>query len=273
MSNDLMIDAPAYKSCHGMQLAYRRQQAAVSTADKQADEIPHVVFCGGFHSNMMGTKAVSLAQTCSELGVSYTRFDYRGHGESEGDPAAFSLSDWLDDTLCVLEDIQAPLILVGSSMGAWLASLCATRKNNQLHGLLLIAAAPDFLQELIQPRLTPADIWDLQQGQTLALPNAYADPHPLTQALLDSGKALSILNPSSQQADNQLGKLDCKIRLIHGTQDTDVPYSLSLRLMEKCVNADAQLTLLNGADHRLSDERSLACIRQNLKDLICSHRT
>ena len=267
-----MIDAPAYKSCHRMQLAYRHQ-AAAANSEKPADETPHVVFCGGFHSNMKGTKAAALAQTCSELGVSYTRFDYRGHGESEGDPAAFSLSDWLDDTLCVLEDIHAPLILVGSSMGGWLASLCAIRKIDQLQGLLLIAAAPDFLQELIEPRLTPADIWDLQQGQTLALPNAYADPHPLTQTLLESGKNLSVLNPSEEKSENQLEKLRCKVRLIHGTNDTDVPYTLSLRLMEKCVHADAQLTLLNGADHRLSDERSLVCIRQNLQELISSHST
>lgn len=268
-----MIDAPAYKSCHGMQLAYRHQPAAASNGENSADETPHVVFCGGFHSNMKGTKAAALAQTCSELGVSYTRFDYRGHGESEGDPAAFSLSDWLDDTLCVLEDIHGPLILVGSSMGGWLASLCAIRKLSRLQGLLLIAAAPDFLQELIQPRLTPSDVWDLQQGQTLALPNAYADPHPLTQTLLDSGKSLSILTPSTELAENQLDILDCKVRLIHGTADTDVPYTLSLRLMEKCINADAQLTLLNGADHRLSDERSLECIRKNLKELVTSNNT
>lgn len=250
-----------------MQIAYRYRPASAPD-HAESEERPHVVFCGGFHSNMKGTKATELEKTCIELGVSYTRFDYRGHGESDGDPGAFTLKDWLDDTLCVLDDIKAPLILVGSSMGGWLASLCALRKLHQLQGLLLIAAAPDFLQELIQPRLTQSDIWDLLQGQTLDLPNAYAEPHPLTQSLLDSGNALSILQPSENHPENQLAQIKCRVRLIHGTNDTDVPYNLSLRLMERCINADAQLTLLNGADHRLSDARSLDCINQKLKELV-----
>lgn len=262
-----MIDAPDYKSSDGMRLAYRRYRSEKSGSDSVPAETPHVVFCGGFHSNMQGTKATALEQTCIELGLSYTRFDYRGHGESDGDPASFTLQDWLEDTLRVLEDIEEPLILVGSSMGGWLASLCAIRKTKQLHGLLLIAAAPDFLQELVHPKLTPADLWDLQQGQTLALPNEYADPHPLTQALLDSGFELSLLKGS----ENNLAELTCKIRLIHGTNDRDVPYDLSIRLMENCVNADTQLTLIRGADHRLSDEPSLSCINQKLKELIVSH--
>ncbi len=268
MDDDSIIDAPAYKSSNGLQLAYRSRHT--DTSQKQADtpQRPHVVFCGGFHSSMLGTKAAALEQTCMTLGLSYTRFDYRGHGESEGEPASFTLAHWLEDTLCVLNDITGPIILVGSSMGGWLATLAALQKPNTLQGLLLIAAAPDFLQELVQPRLSQSDIWDLQQGQTLSLPNAHAAPYPLTQSLLDSGVELSLFNPTPAGSSNTVASITCPIRLVHGTADTDVPYELSVRLMSRFDNAEAQLTLMQGADHRLSDERCLEHINKTLIDLV-----
>lgn len=240
----------------------------------------HVVFCGGFHSNMRGTKAQKLEEICTQQQLAYTRFDYRGHGESDGDPAAFTLSDWLNDTLVILDSIQDPIVLVGSSMGSWLAIQAATLRPARIKGLLLLASAPDFLQELVQPRLSKSDIWDLQQGLVVKLPTQYEKPHPVTQKLLDSGNALSLFNPgsSTKQIGTEPGittkpgidieHLQCPIRLVHGTADSDVPYELSTRLLDQFKQADARLTLLGQADHRLSDERALACIEHELYSLI-----
>ncbi|MFK7860895.1 MAG: alpha/beta fold hydrolase [Granulosicoccus sp.] len=226
-------------------------------------DVPHIMFCGGFHSAMQGTKGSALSTLCREHDWHYTRFDYRGHGQSGGDPAGFTLADWLDDTLAILDQQQMPTVLVGSSMGAWLATLAGLRRPDSVKALMLIAAAPDFVQELVVPNLSVAEVWDLQQGQIVDRANDYDTPHPITQALLDSAKPLSLLDGEVLQT------LHCPIRLIHGTGDTDVPYELAARLMDKLPpQHDARLSLLHDADHRLSDERSLSYIEQELITLI-----
>lgn len=228
----------------------------------QISAAPHLMFCGGFHSAMAGTKATAIHDICVQHAWQYTRFDYRGHGVSGGDSATLTLHDWLADTLAVFDDCNTPTLLIGSSMGAWLATLVALRRPELVRGVILLAAAPDFLQELIAPNLSPADIWDLQQGQPVNIPNAYEGSYPITQALLDSGKELSLLDGPA------LETLRCPVRLLHGSNDQDVPYSLSIRLMDKITHPDATLTLLHQADHRLSDERSLAHIKQILTQIV-----
>lgn len=211
---------------------------------------------------MQGSKAQALAEFCTSNNWPYTRFDYRGHGDSEGEAHAFTLHDWLADTLQVLDHCNHPAVIIGSSMGAWLATLAALQRPSLVKGLLLLAAAPDFLQELVAPNLTPADIWDLQQNQVVSLPNNSDFPFPLTQALLDSGKELSLLS------SDVLQNLICPIRLLHGTGDTEVPFNLSVRLMDRVKHKNAQLTLLHKADHRLSDEPCLERIKRELNDLL-----
>lgn len=223
---------------------------------------PHLMFCGGFHSAMAGNKATAISEICTQQSWNYTRFDYRGHGLSGGEASELTLHHWLEDSLAVFDDCNTPTVLIGSSMGAWLATLVALRRPELVRGLILLAAAPDFLQELIAPRLGPAEVWDLQQGQPINIPNAYDGSYPVTQALLDSGNDLSLLNGTALEA------LRCPTRLLHGTLDEDVPYSLSIRLMDKITHPDATLTLLHQADHRLSDDRSLTHINQMLAQTV-----
>lgn len=224
---------------------------------------PGIMFCGGFHSSMQGTKASAIMALCQNRDWRCTLFDYRGHGQSGGTADQFTLNDWLDDTLAVLEDQPAPVILTGSSMGAWLATLAALRMPEKVAGLFLLAAAPDFIQELMTPRLSSADIWDLQQGNAVQLPNSYDGHYPVTQALLESASSLSLL-----QGD-PLNGLHCPVRMVHGMNDTDVPHEFSTRLLGQLpAQHDARLTLLHGADHRLSDERCLTYINQELARLI-----
>ena len=227
------------------------------------DTAVNVMFCGGFHSTMQGGKASALCATAHTHGWHYTRFDYRGHGQSDGEPAGFSLEDWLQDTLAVLDAQPQPTVLIGSSMGAWLATLAALRRADTVAGLLLIAAAPDFLQELAEPELTASQVWDLQQGEAIDLADEPDTYHPMTQALLDSGKALSLLS------GEQLSGLRCPVRMIHGTADDIVPCSIATRMMAKLPREhDARLTLLHNADHRLSDAASLSYINRELIELV-----
>jgi len=184
----------------------------------------------------------------------------------------------LEDTLLIIDSIEAPIVLVGSSMGGWLATVAASRRREKIKGLLLIASAPDFIQELVEPRLSKSDSWDLQQDQIVSLPNEYDNPYPITQKLIESAYRISLFQPSMpmNDANNLPGRdaksipeqLTCPIRMIHGTTDNDVPYELSIRLMKEFKNAQAQITLLNQADHRLSDELSLACIVHELLMLV-----
>lgn len=255
MNDEIRIDARKYLHCP------QQYVAVASSADQISANALHVMFCGGFHSDMSGTKATALAAYCHERGWAYTRFDYRGHGQSDGEAAEFTLQDWLEDTLAVIDECKRPTILVGSSMGAWLATLVAQRRRSLVSGLLLLAAAPDFLQELIEPELDPSAIWDLQQGKAIQLPARYDRPVPITQALLDSGRQLSLL------ADSQAEKLTCPLILLHGTRDDDVPYTLSIRLMEQHASDNAVLKLLSGADHRLSDPGALAQMYQALQEI------
>lgn len=256
MTNSNTVTLSAFEHTDALRLAFEHHRAP-------AEDAAHIMFCGGFHSNMQGTKAAALLAQCEQHGWHYTRFDYRGHGQSDGEPAAFTLADWLDDTLAIIDAQSQPCVLVGSSMGAWLATLAALRRPEKVQGLLLIAAAPDFLQELVSPQLNAAHIWDLQQGQAIELANRYDSPHPITQALIDSGTALSLLQGDA------LAPLHCPLRLIHGTADTDVPFDLSVRLMDALPDGhDARLTLLHGADHRLSDESSLTYTLSELTRLI-----
>jgi len=230
----------------------------------KGSNVPHIMFCGGFHSSMQGTKACAIKALCLENNWHYTRFDYRGHGQSSGEAAAFTLTDWLDDTLAVLDQQQLPTLLIGSSMGAWLATLASLRRPDSVTALLLLAAAPDFLSELVAPELSVADKWDLQQGKVVNLASHYDDrPYPISQALLDSAMSLSLLD------NDALLALHCPARLIHGTADADVPYELSTRLMSKMPPGhDARLALLHGADHRLSDTGSLSYIEKEIHTLI-----
>ena len=211
---------------------------------------------------MRGTKCETLNRHATEHGYHFTRFDYRAHGESDGEAICCTLQDWLDDTLSVIDATQGPLILIGSSMGAWLATHAALARPDRIKGLLLIAAAPDFMTELIEPHLDHQQRWQLETGETVFLPSDYDEPpRPVTQKLLDSGRELALLDTE------KLSVLDIPVRLIHGTGDKDVPWQFSERLMRN-LGGDARLNLLHRADHRLSDEKSLDVIKQTILELI-----
>ncbi len=243
-----------------MALAFHHTPASVSTQHKDK---PGVLFLSGFHSTMQGNKALALEAFCQRNGVQFTRFDYTGHGESAGNIDTGTIEQWRNDALEIIDSVcTGQQVLIGSSMGAWLATLVALERPERVAALLGIAAAPDFTHRLLEPKLSEAQRLSLQAGDTLALQSHYDEqsPHRFQQGLLDSGRALSILGRSLP--------VSCPVRLLHGTADTDVPYTLSIELLQAVESSEAQLALIKGADHRFSEPHQLKLIEQQLAEIL-----
>lgn len=240
-------------------IAVRQTLGSAATA-------PTIVFLGGFHSSMAGTKARYLAGFAAARGWPAVRFDYRGHGESDGRFEDFSLQDWLEDALTVIDGTVGPLVLVGSSMGAWLAVHATSARPTRVVALLTLAAAPDFTERLLRPTLDADQHAALAAGGAVVLDNAHADDAreswTIRAQLLESGRALALLD-----GDRRI-PLDMPVRAIHGLLDRDVPWSFSLELLGRLDAADSSLLLLPKGDHRLSDALSLARVAETLSALV-----
>ena len=209
---------------------------------------------------MAGNKAVWLEGWARARGRAYLRFDYSGHGLSSGRFEDGCVGDWAEDAAEALERLtKGPQVLVGSSMGGWIALLLAQRFSPRIAGLVGIAAAPDFTETLWRG-FSGAERRMLETQGQVPLPSAYSDePYPVTRRLIEDGRRH--LLPRSGIS------LGCPVRLLHGMADADVDPSVALRLLDRLESPDARLTLLKGADHRFSGPRELALIGRVLDGL------
>lgn len=211
---------------------------------------PGVMFMGGFASDMTGIKAMTLDRFCGERGQGYLRFDYRGHGASGGEFRDGTIGAWLQDSLEVFDKLTTgPQILVGSSMGGWLMLLLAVRRSERIAGLVGVAAAPDFTEDIWR-ELSKAQQDKLMARGEVVRPSAYSEnPYIITRTLIDDGRRHQLL-------DGEID-LNCPLRLIHGMADPDVSPAKSLRIAEKLRGGDAVVTLIKDGDHRLSRPQDL----------------
>lgn len=230
----------------------RRPDGVTIAYHRSPGKSPGVVFCGGFKSDMTGTKAMALEQACQVAGRAFLRFDYFGHGQSDGAFVDGTIGRWTADALAVLDQLSdGPQVIVGSSMGGWIMLLAALARPERVAGLVGIAAAADFTQALMEPELTAAARAALQRDGVWQRPSAYGeDPYPITQKLLEDGRRHLLLDRSIP--------LRCPVRLLHGMQDPDVPWRHSLKLIDALDSTDVTLTLVKGGDHRLSTPVDLA---------------
>ncbi len=237
-------------------LAYHRLDAKGDGA-----KLPGVVFLGGFRSDMTGTKAVWLEDWARARGRAFLRFDYSGHGESEGAFEEGCIGDWAEDAedaLAALTD--GPQILVGSSMGGWIALLLARRRPERLAALVGIAAAPDFTEDLMWPGFDAGQRAALAETGRIELPFDYSEePTPITRRLIEDGRENLVLRTPLS--------LRVPVRLLQGTADPDVPHAVALRLMEHLDAPDTRLTLVKGAGHRFSEPAELDLISDTLDGL------
>jgi len=223
---------------------------------------PVTVFLGGFRSDMSGTKAVALENWAQATGRAYIRFDYQGHGLSRGAAwADCTIGLWLDDALAVMDRIaDGPVLLVGSSMGGWIAHLAAMARPDRVAGLVTVAAAPDFTERLIWDRLSPDVREVMLRDGSFVRPSAYdPDGYRITARLVEEGRRHLILGRPIP--------VTCPVRLLHGQQDADVPWQLSLDLARDLVSSDVRVTLVKDGDHRLSRDGDIALLRRTVDDL------
>lgn len=232
-----------------------------------AGAAPGVMWLGGFKSDMLGTKAETLSAWAQEKGHAFIRHDYSGHGESGGRFVDGTISLWLKQSLEVLRRrTQGPQILVGSSMGAWIAlrmvqELHKAGEGSRLAGLLLLAPAPDFTADLMEPQLTDEQKRDLEEKGYFEEPSEYSpEPNVYTKALFDDGRANRVMT--------SLIDTHCPVHILQGMADPDVPYHHALRLVEHLPADDVTLSLIRDGDHRLSRPQDLAMIISALEGLI-----
>jgi pimeloyl-ACP methyl ester carboxylesterase len=221
---------------------------------------PGIVFLPGFRSDMGGTKAIALRDACAERGRAFLRFDYCGHGGSEGRFEDGTIGQWAEDALAVFDALtDGPQVLVGSSMGGWIATLLAVRRPERIAALVGLAPAPDFTEALMWPAFTPAQREAVMRDGVLHLPSQYGDPTPITRALIEDGKRHLLLEEPIP--------LRCPVRILQGMADPDVPWRHALRLVEALESADVRLHLIKDGDHRLSRPEDLRLLVETLDQL------
>ena len=214
---------------------------------------PTMVFLGGYASDMTGTKASYLEAWCHARGRAFVRFDYQGHGRSTGRLVDGTIGAWRDDALAVITACTTgPLLLVGSSMGAWIMLLAALTIPERIHALVGVAAAPDFTEDLLWDRLGADERATLQRDGVIHPPSSYGEPLPFTWRLVEDGRRHLVLRAPIA--------LPRPVRLLHGAVDEDVPWETSRRLAEALTSRDVALTLVKGGGHRLSEPHELALL-------------
>jgi pimeloyl-ACP methyl ester carboxylesterase len=249
-----MDDTLQLRKADGSSVAYRTQAA-------QAGKGSLLWLCG-FHSEMNGTKATAIGAWAERTGYGYTRFDYFGHGASSGDFRDGTISRWLDDSLSVVDRATTgELVLVGSSMGAWIALLVALARRERVKGMVLIAPAPDFTEVLLWQRL-PDDARRQIEGEGVWLrPSAYdPDPYPITRDLIEDGRRHLLLGAPIA--------LNLPIHILHGMADADVPWTHALKLVEQLQSSDVTLELIKGGDHRLSTPPEIARLETRIEQML-----
>ncbi|WP_411890858.1 alpha/beta hydrolase [Yoonia sp. SDW83-1] len=225
-----------------------------------AGDGPAVVFLGGFKSDMQGTKAVYIEEWARAQGRAFLRFDYSGHGESSEAFTDGCIGDWFEDACAALGLIEGPVVLVGSSMGGWISLLVARALPDRVAGLVTIAAAPDFTEDSMWTGFSEAQKAELDSAGQVALPSEYGEPYVITKRLIEEGRDRLVLRDPLP--------LPFPVRFLQGTADADVDMAVALRLLEHAEGPDMRLTLVDGADHRFSDDTCLELIATSVTDVL-----
>ena len=227
----------------------------------RAGSAPGLFWLGGFNSDMRGTKALALDAWAAEHGRACVRFDYSGHGESGGAFVDGTIGRWLEEGVAVFEQFcRGPQVVIGSSMGGWMALLLARAIANRdvkeatLAGLVLIAPAPDFTEQLMWNAFSDEVREEIRTKGVWMRPSEYGDgaPYPITRALIEEGRNHLLLGSAIE--------VGCPVRVLQGAQDPDVPWQHAFALAHRLPAEDVVLTMIQDGDHRLSRPQDIARI-------------
>ena len=235
------MDHKDFVSPQGRRLAYRH------TAPKTGLTF---VWLSGFKSDMSGSKVTMLEAWAKDHGHGFLAFDYSGHGLSGGAFEEGTISAWREDARAAIEGLTTgPLVLVGSSMGGWMALLSALALKMRVAAMVLIAPAPDFTQKLMWPEFSSVQQSEImEQGRTLR-PSDYGNPYPITRDLIEDGRNWTLLDAPID--------LQMPIRILQGAQDPDVPWQHAFKLVEALTSEDLVFHLIKDGDHRLSRDQDI----------------
>ncbi len=232
-----------------------------SAATEAGRGLPAVMFLGGFRSDMEGAKAIFLEEQCKKRGQEFVRFDYSGHGSSDGDFEDGTIGAWKNDARGVLDNIveSRDVILVGSSMGGWISLLLLLERSERVKGLVGIAAAPDFTREITE-RLSVDQNEVMMRVGRVEVPNDYSDdPYVFTRALVVDGEENCLLDKQH--------KVNAPMILVQGKRDADVPWEKALKIKD-CFDAPScEVVFVDDGDHRLSKPNELEIIGQAVQRL------
>ncbi|MCB2136061.1 MAG: alpha/beta hydrolase [Rhodobacteraceae bacterium] len=233
-----------FQTAEGRRLAY----------DRLGGKGPGVVFLGGFRSDKEGTKALALEDWARKAGRAFLRFDYSGHGASSGEFLDGSIGDWFADARAAITGLtEGPQVLVGSSMGGWIALLLARAMPEKVAGLVTIAAAPDFTEDGMWASFSDVQRREMNEAGQVALPSDYSDePYIITRRLIEEGRQHLVLRAPLH--------LPFPVRMLQGTADREVSVAVATRLLGHATGPDIRLTLVKGADHRFSTPDCLKLI-------------
>jgi pimeloyl-ACP methyl ester carboxylesterase len=223
----------------------------------RAGGAPGLFWLGGFNSDMTGTKAVALDAWAGEHHRACVRFDYSGHGESGGAFVDGTIGRWLEESIAVFDRFcSGPQVVIGSSMGGWMALLLARAiarrpaAQASLAGLVLIAPAPDFTEQLMWNGFSPEVQQEIQTKGVWMRPSPYGDPYPITRSLIEEGRNHLLLGSAIE--------VGCPVRILQGAQDPDVPWQHAFALTQRLPTDDVVLTMVQDGDHRLSRPQDIA---------------
>jgi len=255
-----------------------RERRAIAVR-AQSGAGPGLFWLGGYNSDMKGTKAQALADWAERAGRACVRFDYSGHGESEGAFANGTIGRWLADSLAVFDAFcRGPQIIIGSSMGGWIALLLVRALRRRpppyppplagedrvgapasVAGLVLIAPAIDFTEELMWKRFTPAIKRELEENGVWARPSDYSpEPYIVTRQLIEEGRNHLLLGGMIETG--------CPVRILQGVADPDVPWQHAKALVARLACDDVVLTLVKDGDHRLSRPEDIERLIRTVAD-------
>ncbi len=227
---------------------------------------PTIVFLHGLKSDRNGTKADVLVKHCADKNYAFLRFDMYGHGQSSGQFEEGTISRWVADAIAVIDELtHGPVILIGSSMGAWVSIKTAVARPDRLVGFIGIAAAPDFTEDLMLAELSEAQREQLITEGFVDLPSEYSDkPYRINKALIEDGRENLVLRDDID--------ITCPVRLLHGQRDQDVPWQIALSLSDMIVGEDVQTLFIKDGDHRLSRPQDLKRLTDVVDDLVAQVR-
>jgi pimeloyl-ACP methyl ester carboxylesterase len=227
---------------------------------------PGLFWLSGFNSDMQGTKALALDAWAAEQGRACVRFDYSGHGESGGAFIDGTIGRWLEESVAVFEQFCAgPQVVIGSSMGGWMALLLAREMARRaasrasLAGLVLIAPAPDFTEALMWNGFSPEVKNEIATKGVWLRPSQYGEPYPITRALIEEGRNHLLLGSAIE--------VGCPVRILQGAQDPDVPWQHAFALTHRLPQDDVVLTMIQDGDHRLSRPQDIARMLAAVKEI------